>query len=154
MLAQSPFAPCQGHRTEHREFLAGDARRECFYMVTNKCPQDSNLYLRPPSPLTQSANLWSGTTFCCACQYTTQPVYVHCSAHRAVSYHIEIHSGADQALTGLEPATPRPGAVTYKPMRLVKVYFYMVGLLGFEPRVLLVKSQMFSPLNYKPVESY
>lgn len=26
----------------------------------------------------------------------------------------------------------------------------MVGLLGFEPRVLLVKSQMFLPLNYKP----
>jgi hypothetical protein len=26
----------------------------------------------------------------------------------------------------------------------------LVGLLGFEPRVLLVKSQMFLPLNYKP----
>ena len=27
----------------------------------------------------------------------------------------------------------------------------MVGLLGFEPRVLLVKSQMFLPLNYRPM---
>ena len=33
---------------------------------------------------------------------------------------------------------------------LLVMCFYMVGPLGFEPRVLLVKSQMFLPLNYEP----
>ena len=51
----------------------------------SKCLRDSNPPLRPPSPPNQSANFSSGTTFCCACQYTKQPVYVHCSARRAVS---------------------------------------------------------------------
>jgi len=39
--------------------------------------------------ITQSANLWSLSRGRCACQYTKQPVYVHCSARRAVLYHIE-----------------------------------------------------------------
>ncbi len=39
-------------------------------MNLSKCLRDSNPPLRPPSPLTQSANLSSGTTFCLASQYT------------------------------------------------------------------------------------
>ena len=39
--------------------------------------------------ITQSANLWSLSRGRCACQYTKQPVYVHCSTRRAVLYHIE-----------------------------------------------------------------
>ena len=40
--------------------------------------------------------------------------------------------GADQALTGIEPATPESRAVTNKPMRLVWMCFYMVGAQRIE----------------------
>ena len=52
--------------------------------------QDSNLYLIPYTQYLTLQGL-SCNSVHCASGNTTQPVYVHCSAHRAVLYHVETH---------------------------------------------------------------
>ena len=76
--------------------------------------QDSNLSLRPPSPLTKSANRSSGTTFCCA---TNTP--------RNLSMFIAVP--IEQSCTIWKHTMPRsePG--------LLVMCFHMVGAQGFEP---------------------
>jgi hypothetical protein len=60
---------------------------------------DSNPNLLPFRQLTGPASLSAGYSLHCASGNTMQPVYDHCSARRAVLYHIETHSNGSVLLS-------------------------------------------------------